>query len=93
MQRFSHFPRQPRRTRRFVPNRPRPLTVHDIGGEWRPSGAVAGLGVFAVVWTIGNTDWWAPLHCFTPGDQLKLVQACEALDQERGGLHRGGPVR
>ena len=66
---------------RFVPFRGRPLTVGHIRGKWRPSGAVAGAGVFAVLWEAGGTTYWAPLHDFCVEDQLRLIAACKQLDQ------------
>ena len=70
--------------RRFVPRYGQLLTMENIRGDWRPSGAVAGAGVFAVVWSTRSGDWWAPLHDFTPADQLRLVEACRWLDRAAG---------
>ena len=67
--------------RRFVPSLGHQLTVDSIRGPWRPSGAVAGAGVFAVVWTTRKGDFWAPLHDFSPTDQLRLIEACRVMDQ------------
>jgi len=63
------------------------LTLSQIRGPWRPSGAVAGAGVFGVVWSTHGGNFWAPLHDFEPADQLRLIDACRHLDQASG--HRG----
>jgi hypothetical protein len=70
--------------RRFVPSRGQALTMGNIRGPWRPSGAVAGAGVFAVVWSTYAGDFWAPLHDFAPADQLRLIEACRRLDRQLG---------
>lgn len=70
--------------RRFVPLRGRLLTLNNVRDPWRPSGAVAGAGVFAVVWTTQSGDIWAPLHDFAAADQLRLVEACRHADREAG---------
>lgn len=70
--------------RRFFPARGRKLTMSQIRGLWRPSGAVDGAGMFAVVWSTFNVDFWAPLHDFTPADQLRLIESCRLLDQTPG---------
>lgn len=71
---------------RFVARGRRPLTFDNIQGPWRPSGTVAGIGVFAVVWTTARHEFWAPLHDFEPADQLRLIEACKRLDQAASGL-------
>ena len=73
--------------RRFFPTRGGLLTLTQIRGPWRPSGAVAGIGVFSVVWSTHSGEFWAPLHDFEPVDQLRLIDACRHLDQASG--HRG----
>ena len=70
--------------RRFFPRRGGRLTMGVIRGPWRPSGAVAGAGVFAVVWSTRSGDFWAPLHDFEPADQLRLIDACGWVDQHAG---------
>lgn len=75
--------------RRFCPTRGRAFTIDCIRGLWRPSGSVAGAGVFAVVWTTRSGDFWAPVHDFCAADQLRLVDACRQIDREANGP-RGG---
>ena len=70
--------------RRFRPHSGQVLTLANIRGPWRPSGAVAGVGVFAVVWSTYTSDLWAPLHDFAAADQLRLIDACRHLDQVGG---------
>lgn len=70
--------------RRFLPHPGRRLTVANIHGAWRPSGAVAGVGVFAVVWATRQGTWWAPLHDFEPADQLRLIDDCRRLEKVAG---------
>lgn len=70
--------------RRFVPLRGQRLTMAQIRGPWRPSAAVAGAGVFAVVWEMRTCTFWAPLHDFTPSDQLRLIEACRWADRQAG---------
>lgn len=70
--------------RRFFPVRGGLLTLSQIRGPWRASGAVAGAGVFAVVWTTRGGEFWAPLHDFTPVDQAALIDACRRLDRQAG---------
>ena len=77
-----HDPAAPRR---FLPLRGQLLTLANVRGPWRPSGAVSGAGVFAVVWSTRAGDFWAPLHDFMPADQLRLVEACRWLDREAAG--------
>ena len=60
------------------------LNLSNIRGPWRPSGTVAGAGLFAIVWTTYHGDFWAPLHDFAPADQLRLVEACRQIDREAG---------
>jgi len=70
--------------RRFLPSSGALLTMKQIRGPWRPSGAVACAGVFAVVWSTYDGEFWAPLHDFAPADQLRLIDACRHLDQAHG---------
>ena len=70
--------------RRFVPLRGQRLTVDNIKGPWRPSGSVEACGMFAVVWATRLGEFWAPLHDFTPADQLRLIDACRWLDRAAG---------
>ena len=79
--------------RRFAAPRGMLLTLEHVRGPWRPSGAVAGAGVFAVVWSTRRGDFWAPLHDFAPADQLRLIEACRWLDQSssRPGCRPEGP--
>lgn len=70
--------------RRFFPAPGRQLNLENIRGPWRPSGTVAGAGVFAVVWTTRVGDYWAPLHDFDPATQLRLIEACRLHDQDHG---------
>ncbi len=70
--------------RRFVPARGGALTLGDVRGPWRASGAVAACGVFAIVWSTRRGDCWAPLHDFAPADQLRLIEQCRWLDQQAG---------
>lgn len=71
--------------RRFYPPRGHALTMDCIRGLWRPSGSVAGAGVFAVVWTTRRGDFWAPVHDFCAADQLRLIDACRRLDRMANG--------
>lgn len=71
--------------RRFLPAPGQQLTLANIRGPWRPSGAVAGMGVFAVVWDTGRGSFWAPLHDFAAADQLRLVEDCRRLTLEADG--------
>ena len=68
----------------MLPNAGRPLTLDDIRGLWRPSGSVAGAGLFAVVWTSRSGTWWAPLHDFALPDQMQLIDMCRAEDHRAG---------
>lgn len=69
--------------RRFYPTPGRRLTLSSVRGPWRPSGTVAGVGVFAVIWTTpSGALLWAPLHDFEAIDALRLIEACRGLDQE-----------
>lgn len=56
------------------------LTIRDIEGDWRPSGAVDGVGVFAVVWGTLYRGCWAALHDFAAADQLTLIDQCRWLE-------------
>lgn len=77
--------RAPQRSlRRFSPPRGQTLTMSNIRGPWRPSGSVAGAGMFAVVWSTHVGAFWAPLHDFAPSDQLRLIEACRHLDRQSG---------
>lgn len=68
--------------RRFYPAPGRRLTLACIRGPWRPSGTVAGMGAFAVVWaTSSGASFWAPLHDFEAIDALRLIEACRSLDE------------
>jgi len=60
------------------------LSLRDVRGEWRPSGSVGGVGVFAIVWDTPMGSFWAALHDFAPSDQLRLIEACRDLDREAG---------
>ena len=71
--------------RRFFPPPGHALTIGCIRGPWRPSGTVAGAGVFAVVWSTCKGDFWAPVHDFTAPDQLRLIDACRRLDLQANG--------
>jgi len=81
MNRLQHHQRAPRR---FFPPPGGQLSLSNVRGPWRPSGAVAGAGMFSVVWSTHGGDFWAPLHDFEPADQLRLVEACRWLDQISG---------
>jgi hypothetical protein len=70
--------------RRLLPPRGRSLTLANIRGPWRPSGAVDGCGVFAVLWSTASGQFWAPLHDFAPADQLRLIEDCRQLDRIAG---------
>ena len=70
--------------RRFTSPHGAALTMEHVCGPWRPSGAVAACGMFAVVWSTRTGDFWAPLHDFAPADQLRLIQACRWADQHAG---------
>lgn len=77
--------RDPSSLRRFRPRAGRLLTMANIRGPWRPSGTVAGVGTFAVIWSTWAGDFWAPLHDFAPADQLRLIEAGRSLDVEQFG--------
>ncbi len=71
--------------RRFYPARGQRLTLNSVRGPWRPSGAVAGAGVFAVVWsTPSGCTFWAPLHDFEPSAQLQFIEQCRWQDRCAG---------
>lgn len=70
--------------RRIFPPPGGSLTTRDISGEWRPSGSVAGAGVFAVVWSTRYGERWAALHDFAPSDALRLIDECCWRDQQAG---------
>lgn len=77
---------------RFWPKHGTFLTWGHIRGPWRPSGAVAGGGMFAVVWSTGHGDYWAPLHDFDPATREELISECAQGDREAGypGSHPWG---
>jgi hypothetical protein len=77
-----------RSLQRIWPASGRPITRAQIRGPWRPSGAVGGAGVFAVVWSTSRGDFWAPLHDFELADQLSLIDDCRHLDQISNGTAR-----
>jgi hypothetical protein len=81
---MRRHPFEQRLPRRFWPSRGVPLTLDNIRGPWRPSGAVCGACVFAVVWSTRSGDWWAPLHDFCPETQLRLVESCRWQDRAAG---------
>jgi hypothetical protein len=70
--------------RRIVPADGQLLSLDVVRGMWRPSGAVAGAGVFAIVWTNRRGTWWAALHDFAPADALRLIEECRWLDRQAG---------
>ena len=70
--------------RRFTPFRGQSLTLAHVRGPWRPSGAVDGLGVFAIVWETYRGSFWAALHDFEPAAQLRLIEACRRMDHMAG---------
>lgn len=72
--------------RRFWPQSGRKLTLDVVRGPWRPSGTVAGAGVFAVVWSTRRGDFWAAVHDFEPADQLRLIDMVRRLDLEQYGV-------
>ena len=71
--------------RRFRPRHGEVLTMDCIRGHWRPSGTVAGAGVFAVVWSTRSGDFWAAVHDFCEADQLRLIDACRRVDRQANG--------
>jgi hypothetical protein len=71
--------------RRVVPIRGQLLRMSVISGPWRPSGSIAGGGIFAVVWDGRSGPCWAALHDFSEADQRRLVEACRRLDIEAFG--------
>ncbi len=78
-------PMAPRPLRRFTKPRGEPLTIGCIRGPWRPSGAVGGVGVFAVIWSTYSSDFWAALRDFAPSDQLLLIELGRRQDAEQFG--------
>lgn len=80
----SDYTAAPKRVR---PRRGCLLSMDCVRGDWRPTGAVAGAGVFGVIWTTGGGSWWAPLHDFTQGAQQHLIGECRRLDVEAFGGH------
>jgi hypothetical protein len=74
----------PREVCRFHPLRGQLLTIANIRGPWRPSGAVNACGMFAVVWSTRGGEFWAPLHDFALADQLRLIEACRHVDDHAG---------
>ena len=75
-------------TRRLRPHAGRLLTIADISGPWRPSGSVAGAGVWAVVWESRSEKVWAALADFNHADQLRLIEECRRVDIEQYGERR-----
>lgn len=75
--------------RRWRPSRGQALTMDCIRGMWRPSGAVGGAGVFAVVWSTRSGDFWAAVHDFTVADQLRLIDDCRQIDHQANGPEGG----
>lgn len=75
---------QSRELRRYISPRGQQLTMSNISGQWRPSGSVNACGMFAVVWSTIDLDFWAPLHDFSAVDQLLLIEACRRIDQQAG---------
>lgn len=71
--------------RRFIPKRGNLLTLENIRGPWRPSGTVAGAGVWAVIWETRKGSFWAALHDFHAADLLRLIEACRRIDIEQHG--------
>lgn len=67
--------------RRVWPRRGGALTLADVRGPWRPSGAVAAAGVFGVVWSTPGGERWAALHDFEPAAALRLIEACRDADE------------
>jgi hypothetical protein len=59
--------------------------LKDIRDDWRPSGSIGGLGMFAVVWDGGGTTYWAALHDFDRSDRDKLLEMCRGLDRDACG--------
>lgn len=84
----AHVDGQPRR---FYPPRGQLLTLDHIRGLWRPSGTVAGAGLFAVVWSTRCGDFWAPLHDFEEAAQRRLVELCRANDPDAPSLPPRSP--
>jgi hypothetical protein len=74
--------------RRFRPRFGHFLTMANVRGPWRPSGAVGGAGVFAIIWEAHSGPFWAPLHDFDAPTQLRLIDACLRLDDEQFGRPR-----
>jgi len=68
--------------RRFRPPAGSRLTIENVRGAWRPSGSVDGACVFAVVWSTGFRQFYAPLHDFCPASQLQLIEACRRMEAE-----------
>ncbi len=69
---------------RFWPVAGRQLSLANVRGPWRPSGAVAGAGLFAIVWSTRGGSFWAPLHDFELAAQQQLIAACRHEDQRAG---------
>jgi hypothetical protein len=83
-ERRSEWPVAHDNIRRFRPFNGQLLTLRNIHGPWRPSGAIDACGMFAVVWTTVRGEFWAALHDFAPADQLTLVDMCRRGDREAG---------
>jgi hypothetical protein len=69
---------------RFWPKQGTLLHRGHIRGPWRPTGSVAGCGVFAVAWTTGSGEFWAPLHDFDQVTRDDLIAECLAADRDAG---------
>lgn len=82
--RRGNRPTQDEGPKRFWPKQGSLLNRRHIRGPWRPSGSVAGCGMFAVVWSTGSGDYWAPLHSFDRSTQDDLIDECQAADRDAG---------
>jgi hypothetical protein len=88
-QRFDVTGEQKRPLRRVLPGPGCLLTMHQINGAWRPSGAVDGTCMFSVRWSEQQAECWAPLHDFTPDAQRQLIHACQHADRISGNWREG----
>lgn len=70
--------------KRFWPKQGTSLNRGHIRGRWRPSGSVAGCGMFAVAWSTGSGEFWAPLHDFDQVTRDDLIAECQAADHNAG---------
>ena len=66
---------------RFYPSHGQALIMDCTCGKWRPSGAFAIAGVFAVVWTTRSGDFWALVHDFCAVEQQRLIEDCRQVDR------------